>query len=215
MRTLVLCNDVAHPASLTRDGLAGLGNCGYDFDFLENSSDWSTEKMNDYPLIIFSKANNKSQSDNEAWASEEIGMSFVNYVRQGNSILFLHSGTALYDNSPSLCHLMGGIFVGHPAQCLVTVEPQHNHSLSKGSAAFTLKDEHYQMAMNDPEVDHFLSTTSEHGVQPAGWTRFEGKGKVCVLTPGHNLEIWHHPSYQAILRNCLAWCSETPIGVQL
>ena len=52
----------------------------------------------------------------------------------------------------------------------------------------------------------FLHTTSEHGRQPAGWTRTEGKGRVCVLTPGHNLAIWHHPSYQAILRNSLKWC---------
>ncbi len=212
MRSLVLCDDSAHPASLTRDGLTSLGDCGFDFDFVENPSDWSAELMNDYPLVVFSKANNKSQSDDAAWASEEIGMSFVNYVKQGKSILFLHSGTALYDNSPSLCKLMGGIFVGHPAQCLVTVEPDSKHPLSAGSDTFTLKDEHYQMAMNDPQVDQFLSATSEHGTQPAGWTRLEGKGRVCVLTPGHNLEIWHHPSYQAILRNCLAWCTEHPLG---
>ncbi len=209
MRTLVLCDDAAHPASLTRDGLMGLGDCGYEFDYLENPDDWSAERMAAYGLVIFSKANNRSRSESAPWATEETGAAFVDYVRQGNSILFLHSGTALYNNAPSLCNLMGGIFVGHPAQCPVTVAPRADHPLTTGSDTFTLKDEHYQMAMNDPNVDLFLHTTSEHGTQPAGWTRAEGKGRVAVMTPGHHLEIWHHPAYQALLRNTLAWCSAT------
>ena len=209
MRTLVLCDDIAHPAALTRDGLAGLGDCGYEFVWQEDPSEWSAEGMGGYPLVIFSKANNRSHSDSTPWATGEIGSAFVSYVSQGNSILFLHSGTAGYGNALSLCHLMGGVFVGHPAQCPVTVEPRDGHPLTAGSGAFTGKDEHYQMEMNDPDVDHFLNTTSGHGTQPGGWTRTEGKGRVCVLTPGHNLEIWHHPFYQAILLNSLAWCADT------
>ena len=209
MRTLVLCDDSAHPAALTRDGLTGLGDCGYEFEWLENPDDWSAERMANYPLVIFSKANNRSRGESAPWATEEIGAAFVDYVRRGNSILFLHSGTALYTNAPSLCTLMGGVFVRHPAQCPVTVEPVADHPLTAGSTPFTLKDEHYQMAMNDPNVDLFLHTTSEHGTQPAGWTRQEGNGRVCVMTPGHNLEIWHHPAYQALLRNTLAWCRAT------
>ena len=206
MRTLVLCEDSAHPADLTRDGLAGLGDCGCEFDFVADSAKWSPEMMSEYPLVVFSKANNTSASDPKPWATEVTGSAFVNYVRHGNSILFLHSGTALYKDLPSFRNLMGGVFVGHPPQCPVTAEPKRNHTLTAGSSAFTLKDEHYQMEMNDPDVDLFLNSTSEHGIQPAGWTRTEGDGRVCVLTPGHRLETWHHPSHQAMLRNCLEWC---------
>ena len=62
--------------------------------------------------------------------------------------------------------------------------------------------------MNDPHVDLFLHTTSQHGTEPAGWTRTHGKGRMCVLTTGHNPEVWQQPSYQSLLRNCLAWCRE-------
>ena len=209
MRTLVLCDDTAHPAALTRDGLSALGDCGYEFDWQEDLSTWSAEGIDRYRLVIFSKANNRSHLDSAPWVTEKGAAAFVDYVSQGKGMLFLHSGTALYGNAPSLCRLMGGVFVGHPAQCPVTVEPHDGHPLTAGSATFTAKDEHYQMEMNDPDVDHFLNTMSEHGSQPGGWTRTEGKGRVCVLTPGHNLEIWHHPSYQAILLNCLAWCANT------
>ena len=204
MRTLVFCDDSAHPASLTRDGLAALGQPGLQIDWVEDPAGWSTDSLNQYPLVIFSKANNRSRADHEPWASEETGQAFVDYVAGGSGLLVLHSGTALYDNTPSFCSLMGGVFTGHPAQCPVTVAPRADHPLTAGSAPFTLMDEHYMMEMNDPNVDLFLHTESEHGRQPAGWTRTEGDGRVCVLTPGHNPEVWRHPSYQALLRNSLA-----------
>jgi len=206
MRTLVLCDDSAHPGALTRAGLLGLGDCGLRFDWLEDPDRWSAERMAEYPLVIFSKANNRSQTDSAPWATETEGRALADHVARGNGLLVLHSGSALYDDSPSLRRLMGGVFAGHPPQCPVTVQPQPGHPLTRGSSAFTLRDEHYRMAMNDPQVDLFLRTASEHGTQPAGWTRRHGAGRVCMLTPGHNPEVWQHPAYQCILRNCLAWC---------
>jgi len=121
--------------------------------------------------------------------------------------LAIHSGTAEYRETPVLRQLLGGVFDHHPKQCPVTVTPQAGHPLTAGSSAFTLKDEHYFMAMNDDSVDIFLTSSSEHGEQPAGWTRTEGAGRVCVLTPGHNVEIWLEPAYQALISNALHWCA--------
>ena len=106
--------------------------------------------------------------------------------------------------------LLGGVFAHHPEQCPVTVEPRGWHPLSAGSNQFTLTDEHYFMAMNEPEVDVFVTTRSEHGEQPGGWRRIPsgGTGRVAVLTPGHNLEVWLHPSFQALVLNCLRWCGK-------
>jgi type 1 glutamine amidotransferase len=64
------------------------------------------------------------------------------------------------------------------------------------------------MAMDDPQVDVFVTTTSEHGKQPGAWRRVEGSGRVAVLTPGHNLEVWLHPSFQTLLLSALRWCSK-------
>ena len=35
----------------------------------------------------------------------------------------------------------------------------------------------------------------------------EGQGRVGVLTPGHNVEVWVHPAFQTLLRNTLHWCA--------
>jgi len=57
----------------------------------------------------------------------------------------------------------------------------------------------------------FLTTKSEHGTQPGGWRRSQGAGRVSVLTPGHYVETWLHPSFQALLVNVLKWCGNPKI----
>ena len=64
------------------------------------------------------------------------------------------------------------------------------------------------MALDDPHADVFVTTRSEHGSQPGAWRRAEGAGRVAMLTPGHNVEVWLHPSFQALLLNALRWCGK-------
>jgi type 1 glutamine amidotransferase len=208
MRALVMCDDHWHPASTARAGLGVLQEGEFEFDWIEHATEWSAERMAEYPLVLFTKSDNVSATDERTWVTEEAQQAFVDYVRQGNGLLAVHSGT-VYAEVPVMRRLLGGAFIRHPKQCPVTVEPQPGHPLTAGSAPFTLVDEHYMIELDDTEADVFMTTTSEHGTQPAGWTRTEGQGRVCVLTPGHNVEVWQHPSFQALLRNALRWCSKT------
>jgi uncharacterized protein len=168
----------------------------------------SPEAMMTYPLVILTKSDNVSSNDQTSWMTDAVQAIFLEYVHQGNGLLAIHSGTAEYEQKPVLRSLLGGVFAHHPEQCPLTVNPLPGHPLSAGAASFTLKDEHYFMTMDDPEVDVFVTTTSEHGEQPGGWRRVEGNGRVAVLTPGHNMEVWLHPSFQALLLNSLRWCGK-------
>ena len=208
MQTLVICDDQWHPARTPRAGLAPLEQAGFTFDWIENAEEWSAERMAAYPLVVLTKANNVSVSDHRPWMTETVEAAFRDYVHQGNGLLVIHSGTAGYRESAVLRALMGGVFSKHPPQCPVTVEPLADHPLTTGSSAFTLKDEHYHMDLDDAQADVFLAARSEHGVQPGGWTRTDGAGRVCVLTPGHNLEVWLHPAYQTLILNGLQWCGK-------
>src|SRR5262245_15923625 len=208
MHTLVLCDDYYHPARLPRSGLAPLEQAGFAFDWIEQPSEWSAERMAEYSVVILTKANNISAADKSPWATAEIAAGFQAYVRAGNGLLVIHSGSAGYRELPLLRGLVGGTFVSHPPQCPVTVEPRAGHPLTAGSVTFTLVDEHYMMELDDARADIFLTTTSEHGAQSGGWTRAEGAGRVCVLTPGHNLEVWQHPAYQTVILNALRWCGK-------
>ncbi len=208
MKTLVLCDDYWHPARVPREGLNPLKEQGFTFDWIEDAREWSAERMAAYPLVILTKSNHVSSADKSAWMTEEVESAFADYVRKGNGLLAIHSGTADYQEKTILRSLLGGVFTHHPDQCVVTIEPQTSHSLTTDVAPFAVKDEHYFMAMYDSQADVFMTTRSEYGEQPAGWRRTEGDGRVAVLTPGHNLEVWLHPSYQALLLNTLRWCGD-------
>ena len=208
MQVMVLCDDYWHPARVPREGLGGLKGSEFEFDWIENAHDWSPEKMADYPLVILTKSNHVSSTDKTGWMTEAVQAAFVDYVSKGNGLLAIHSGTADYEEKPVLRGLLGGVFSHHPDQCPVTVIPQVGHPHSAGSEPFTLQDEHYFMLMDDPHADVFMITKSEHGQQPGAWTRTEGTGRVAVLTPGHNLEVWLHPSFQTLLGNTLRWCGK-------
>jgi type 1 glutamine amidotransferase len=208
MQTLVLCDDYWHPARTPRAGLEPLKGHGFTFDWIENAADWSAQRMSQYPLTILTKSNNVSASDQAGWVTEAIQAAFAAYVRQGNGLLAIHSGLADWEEMLVLRGLLGGVFTEHPPKCPVTIEPQPGHPLTAGCEAFTLQDEHYHMALDDAQADVFLITRSEHGSQPGGWRRTEGAGRVGVLTPGHNLDVWLHPSFQALLLNALLWCGK-------
>jgi uncharacterized protein len=207
MRVLVICDDHWHPASTVRGGLAPLEGA-YDLDWIENAGDWSVEKMATYPVVLFSKSNNVSQEDDTDWMTQEVEEAFHDYVHNGGGLFVVHSGTAGYRETPVLRALMGGVFANHPPQCPVTMQPQAGHPLVEGADTFTAMDEHYFMELDDAEAEVYMTTSSEHGKQPGAWTLSRGAGRVCVLTPGHNVEVWLHPSFQALLRNGLAWCAD-------
>jgi uncharacterized protein len=208
MKIMVLCGDAWHPPEIPRKGLEALAGPDFTFDFIQDTRDWSPDAMTTYPLVILTKSDNFSETDKTNWMTDPVQSVFSDYVHQGNGLLAIHSGTAEYDQKPVIRGLLGGAFLYHPEQCLVTMSPQLEHPLCNGVNPFTLTDEHYFMALDDPQADVFMTTSSMNGEQPGAWRREVGKGRVTVLTPGHNIDVWLHSSYQVLLGNILRWCGK-------
>ena len=38
------------------------------------------------------------------------------------------------------------------------------------------------------------------------YVRTQGKGRVCVLTPGHTHDVWGNSHFQVLLENAVRWC---------
>lgn len=207
MRALVLCDDTWHPAESIRRGLDALGG-DFQFEYLEDGAAWPAKPMADFPLTILAKANIASSKSAQPWLTRENQSWFSDYVRRGCGLAVLHSGTSRYDALPAMNALIGGAFVRHPDPCAVTLIPAPCHPVTTGVAPFTARDEQYFMTLNDPRAQVFLRSHSLHGEQPAGWTRTEGAGRVCVLTPGHHAEVWRHAEFQKLLRNALRWAAK-------
>lgn len=206
MKIPVFCDDLYHPAATVRAGLAPLAAAGFSFDWVENGADWDPAGLAHCPVALLAKSNVRAQNDKTPWLTGATENIFRNFVRAGGGLVVVHSGTASYQDVASVRAVLGGVFVNHPPPCAVTLEPRAGHPLTGGvTGPFTVVDEHYQMKMDDARADVFLQARSEHGVQPAGWIRTEGRGRVCVLTPGHFPAVWLHPSFQQLLRNAFRW----------
>jgi hypothetical protein len=209
MRVLVLCNDSYHPAATVRAGLAPLAASGtFAFDWVENAAGWNPAELWRYSIALLSKSNACSATDPTPWLVGPTEGCLRDFVRSGGGLVAVHSGTAGYKDVPGVRAVLGGVFDRHPPPGPVTVEPVPGHPLTAGMGrSFVLHDEQYQMIMDDTAADMFLHTRSEHGLQPAGWRREEGAGRVCVLTPGHFAEVWLQPDFRRLLTNALQWAA--------
>ena len=206
-QVLVLCDDYWHPADRVRAGMAALGTDEFSFDVIEDAREWSAARMGEYPLVLLTKFNEITAADRDPWITPAVEEAFVDYVQAGGGLLVVHSGAVVAELS-TLRRLIGGTFIHHPPRCEVTVTPQGEHPITTNVEPYTLVDEHYFMETDDLQAHHFLSPTSEHGAQSGGWLRDEGEGRVCMLAPGHTMEVWQHPEFLTLLRNGLRWCGK-------
>lgn len=217
-KILVLCDDVWHPAEVIERGMSPLAGEKYQFDFVKTAKDILTpDLLKEYPLIICCKGNNVTAGNPAPWfensVTEVMGGEFKEYVEQGGSFMAVHSGNAFNgekDGVKEYTEFVGNCFLGHPLRCSVTMKKEKDHPIMKGVAEqFDLRDEHYQIQVLAEDADVFLKSVSEAGgVQDAGYTRKIGKGRLCVLTPGHTLSVWKNEQFRKIFLNAVAWCLE-------
>jgi type 1 glutamine amidotransferase len=47
---------------------------------------------------------------------------------------------------------------------------------------------------------------------PGCFVKGHGKGRVCVITLGHNLAVWHESGFRKLLSNALLWCCGSEVA---
>lgn len=215
IRVLVLYGDYWHPAEVIRRGLESFREEDICLDFMTDAKDMLTVPMLDqYDVIMNCKCNQLNEGNQHTWFDPgvtEVGPEELEaFVRSGRGFLSVHSGNAFYaeNDSPEYIAFVGNYFVKHPPRCDVQVSPCGDHPITEGLAPFTIRDEHYEITVTAPDARQILRTESETGgVQNGGYVREIGNGRLCVLTPGHILSVWEHPSFRRLLARSIRWCA--------
>ena len=224
MRVLLICDDYWHPGQTPIDGLAPLAERGFQFDIITDANDFKPDMLKSYPVVILSKCDEISSTDKTRWKTDVVQQVFIDYVENGGGLLVAHTGLVAGEHTEALDRLIGSKFTFHPQDCPVTVQPIKPHPIAKDVQMFCEIDEHYRLEILSDDVDIFMASysppqgeeakykdepyhNSQAWIGAAGYTRTQGKGKVCVLTPGHHVKVWHNPQYQRVLENALRWCS--------
>lgn len=208
---LLLCDDLWHPAEVIESGIKPFMN-QYNFTIVKTAKDILTPEMiAKYPVIICSKGNAVNSSNTFPWFEEGVTevcpKEFEEYVNNGGGFLSLHSGNTSKEGEP-YTNFVGNFFVGHPPRCTVEVKAVSKHPIVNEVRDFTVRDEHYNIKLTASDADIFLKTYSETGgEQVGGYTRTMGKGRLCVLTPGHTLSAWQQEDFKQLLSNAINWCA--------
>jgi type 1 glutamine amidotransferase len=209
---LVLCDDFWHPREVIKRGFGSIKTDAYSFDFVSDAKDILYPKMLErYAAIANCKGNVLTGANNGVWFEDgvtEVGVGELEeYVRGGRGFLSLHAGNTAKAGS-AYGDFVGNTFVGHPPRCSISVEISGDHPITRGVENFGIRDEHYNIKCYAPDAVELFRTKSETGGnQTGGYARQLGKGRLCVMTPGHILAVWEHPAYQKLILNALDWCT--------
>ncbi|MCL2265735.1 MAG: ThuA domain-containing protein [Treponema sp.] len=221
---LLICDDYWHPGQTAVDGTAPLKESGFQFDVIFDAKDFSPDSLKQYNAVLICKMDEVSQTDKSTWKTDAVQKAFVDYVEGGGGLVAVHSAVVQGKDTQKLDKLLGCRFIGHPNNCPVTVSPVKPHPVTEGVCLFCETDEHYRIEITSPDADVLLASYSPPqgeeskyqnepyfntpaGIYPAGFVRTQGKGRVCVLTPGHLTAVWLNPQFQKLLTNALNWCA--------
>lgn len=138
------------------------------------------------------------------WMDEQLQRLIVDYVEAGGHLLAWHSGLA-YESDSIYRRMLRGWFVHHPEQKIVSYLPTSGNQITKLSAPFSFKDEHYFVHCEESETEVFLRSESEDGSSIAGWTHDHGKGRVCCVTPAHTIEGLTNPNVIQLIADCITY----------
>jgi type 1 glutamine amidotransferase len=218
MDVLVLCDDYWHPAEVIRRGLAALEGGDLRFDFVMDAKDILVpEMLRRYPVIMSCKGNYLNGANDSPWFDEGVAEVSVaelrDWVAGGGGFLSVHAANTARPETDGQGYgrFVGNYFIGHPPRCELRVKITGDHPIVRGVGDFTLRDEHYALEYFAEDGTELFRTVSETGGdQTGGYVRTCGKGRICVMTPGHILAVWEHPSFRRLIRNALEWCAGSP-----
>jgi len=225
MRVLLLCDDFWHPGEVPIEGVEPLKARGFEFDIITDANEFKQEMLASYPVVILSKCDEVSKTDKTPWKTPAVQQAFVDYVENGGGLIVIHTGLVPGEHTEALDKLAGSKFTYHPQDCPVTVKPIKPHPITDGVEMFTELDEHYRLEIVSDDIDIIIASysppqgdkekyesepyhNSDAWIGAAAHVRTQGKGRVCVLTPGHHVPVWHNPQYQKVLENTIRWCAK-------
>jgi len=223
MHSLLICDDYWHPGQVPIDGVAPLKENGFSFDIITDANDFKPEILKNYKVVILCKCDEVSPTDKTSWKSHTVQQAFIDYVENGGGLVVIHTALVAGKDTEALDRLIGSKFTFHPMDCPVTVQPVKPHPVVEGVELFCELDEHYRLDIITDDVDIIMASysppqgeESKYKDEPyhnsgawigaAGYVRTQGSGRICVLTPGHHLAVWHNPQFQLVLKNALRWC---------
>ncbi|GIP31420.1 ThuA domain-containing protein [Paenibacillus sp. J2TS4] len=212
IKLFALLEDRYHPAERSRAPLtASADSVPCDLEISTDVEQFPWDRLNSFDGIVIGRdallVENGIRTD-RLWCPEERQQQLASYVNQGGGLIAIHSGLAQYPKDGTYRKLVKGTFTHHPPgtdKLLVQMTDSENHPVTSGISDWEITDEQYFID-GDADTAILAELVAENGEKaPAVWAHPYGKGRVCVLTPGHTAETWANPNMIRLITNSIRW----------
>ena len=177
--------------------------------------EYNAKNLNDFDAVVFYTGGTLEMT-------HEQKADFLSFIHDdGKGFVGIHSATITFTDWPEYGEMIGGYFDEHPwgtFHAPVIVEDPAFPGMAQWPAAFTLRDEIYQMRQYSREKLRVLlrldpakldlSRKTVHrtdGDFAVAWAKSYGKGRVFYSTLGHPVENWDRPDMQKMYFEAIRW----------
>ena len=177
--------------------------------------EFNAKNLNDFDAVLFYTGGTLEMDDQQK-------ADFLSFVHDdGKGFIGIHSATITFTQWPAYGEMIGGYFDEHPwgtFEAPIIVEDRSFPGMSQWPAAFTLRDEIYQiknysrsdrrvlMSLDASKLD--LNNPRVHRTDrdfAVAWAKMYGKGRVYYTTLGHVEENWDDPRFQQMIIGAIKW----------
>jgi hypothetical protein len=149
------------------------------------------------------------------WMTEDQEKVVDDFVKSGGGFLSLHNSTALkqLDEKQSIYRdVLGSSYNGHgPGDEKFDVKViNKNHPITVGVHDYVAVDERHTPIIHANDITFLTEAVNGDQKSVNGYVRTYGKGRICHLANGHNLEVLTNPEMQKLMANAALWC----IGIE-
>lgn len=173
---------------------------------------YALEEMEQYDALVF-----YDMWDKITEAQQE---SFLNLLKKGKGMVFLHHALVSYPEWDEFTQVIGGkyyvkgverdgkVFPASTYQHDVTVPigiSDKRHVITRGLKPFRLYDEVYGGFEVLPRVHPLLVTDHPQSTRIIGWTNHYEKSRIVYLQPGHGPQAFYDHHYRTLLLRAIGW----------
>ena len=177
--------------------------------------EYNAKNLNDFDAVVFYTGGTLEMTPEQK-------SDFLSFVHDdGKGFVGIHSATITFTGWPEYGEMIGGYFDEHPwgtFDAPVIVEDPAFPGMAQWPAAFTIRDEIYQMHQYSREKLRVLmrldpaklDMTNKRvhrtdGDFAVAWAKSYGQGRVFYSTLGHPVENWARPDMQKMYFEAIRW----------
>ncbi len=187
---------------------------GIKYSFIYDVTKLNAETLKNIKLLVILRDGMiwpENDKNMVFWLTEEQEKAIEDFVKNGGGFLALHNSTALkrLDDKKSIYRdLLGSSYNGHgPGDEKFEVRViNKEHPVTDGVADYIAIDERHTPIIHADDITFLTEAVNGDQRSVNGYVRTYGKGRICHLANGHNLEVLSNPNMQKMMLNGVLWC---------